>query len=107
MRETSARQVLKHIPFGLPNAITITKLMELTGINDEMVVRTAISILREHGLLIFTTDDGRFYQPETPEELEEYRQRRPQDLRAMLAFRQQSKYRFNHGQDMNHEREEA
>lgn len=97
MTGTSARQVLKHTPFGLWNAITIMRLMDLTGINDEMVIRTAISILREHGELIFVTEDGRFYQPETPLELEEYRQRRPQDLRAMLAFRNMRRYRFNQG----------
>lgn len=97
MNGTSARQVLKHIPFGLPIAIAIYQIMELTGIQDEMVIRTAISILREHGELIFTTEDGKYYRPATPEELEEFRQRRPQDLRAMLAFRQRSKFGFNRG----------
>lgn len=108
MRETSARQVLKHIPFGMLYAITILMLMNLTGINDELVIRTAISTLREHGHLIFCTEDGKFYQPADASELEEYRQRRPAELRAMLAFRNMHHYGFHKEQrDMNHEREET
>lgn len=95
MRQTSARQINKLIHTGCNNAVTVPQLMESSGIPDEMVIRTTITILREHGELIFTTEDGRYYRPADTSELEEYKQRRPADLRAMLAFRNMRHYGFN------------
>lgn len=65
------RNILKYIPSGKKNAISVQRLAEISGAKSERCLRGDIAELRKAGEIICSSPAG-YYKPATPAELDDF-----------------------------------